>query len=57
MPAFLGQRKKLEFTLIQKLCWPKDKRYPLLPDRDDIEAIVNEAHCTQCKSLAENMRA
>src|SRR5690606_23882094 len=57
MRAFLGQNKKLVFTLIQKFRWPKGKRYPLLSDRDDIIVIVDEAHRTQYKTLAENMRA
>ena len=55
--TFLGQNKKLVFTLIQKFRWPKGKRYPLLSDRDDIIVIVDEAHRTQYKTLAENMRA
>ena len=57
MRAFLGQNKRLVFTLIQKFRWPKGKSYPLLSDRDDIIVIVDEAHRTQYKSLAENMRA
>ncbi|ADE15095.1 type I site-specific deoxyribonuclease, HsdR family [Nitrosococcus halophilus Nc 4] len=57
MRAFLGQNKKLVFTLIQKFRWPKGKRYPVLSERDDIIVIVDEAHRTQYKSLAENMRA
>lgn len=55
--TFLGQNKKLIFTLIQKFRWPKGKRYPVLTERDDIIVIVDEAHRTQYKSLAENMRA
>lgn len=55
--TFLGQNKRLIFTLIQKFRWPKGKSYPLLTDRDDIIVIVDEAHRTQYKSLAENMRA
>jgi type I restriction enzyme R subunit len=55
--TFLGQNKKLVFTLIQKFRWPKGKRYPVLSERDDIIVIVDEAHRTQYKSLAENMRA
>ncbi|MBD1399871.1 type I restriction endonuclease subunit R [Pelovirga terrestris] len=55
--TFLGQNKKLIFTLIHKFRWPKGKRYPLLSKRDDIIVIVDEAHRTQYKSLAENMRA
>lgn len=54
---FLGENKRLVFTLIQKFRWPKGKKYPLLSDRDDIIVIVDEAHRTQYKSLAENMRA
>lgn len=57
MRAFLGQNKRLVFTLIQKFRWPKGKKYPVLSDRDDIIVIVDEAHRTQYKSLAENMRA
>lgn len=55
--AFLGQNKKLVFTLIQKFGWPKGKAYPLLSQRDDIVVIVDEAHRTQYKTLAENLRA
>ena len=57
MRKFLGQNKRLVFTLIQKFGWPKGKEYPLLSDRKDIIVIVDEAHRTQYKSLAENMRA
>lgn len=57
MRTFLGQNKRLVFTLIQKFRWPKGKAYPLLSDRDDIIVIVDEAHRTQYKALAENMRA
>jgi type I restriction enzyme R subunit len=57
MRAFLGQNKRLVFTLIQKFRWPKGQEYPLLSNRDDIIVIVDEAHRTQYRSLAENMRA
>lgn len=57
MRKFLGENKRLVFTLIQKFRWPKGQQYPLLSDRDDIIVIVDEAHRTQYKSLAENMRA
>jgi type I restriction enzyme R subunit len=57
MRKFLGQNKRLVFTLIQKFRWPKGKKYPLLSPRDDIVVIVDEAHRTQYKDLAENMRA
>lgn len=56
MRKFLGQNKRLVFTLIQKFHWPKGKAYPLLSPRDDIIVIVDEAHRTQYRSLAENMR-
>lgn len=54
---FLGQNKRLIFTLIQKFRYDKGKRYPVLSLRDDIVVIVDEAHRTQYESLAENMRA
>jgi type I restriction enzyme, R subunit len=56
MRKFLGQNKHLVFTLIQKFHWPKGKEYPLLSPRDDIIVVVDEAHRTQYRSLAENMR-
>ena len=56
MRKFLGQNKRIVFTLIQKFRWPKGKKYPVLSDRDDIVVIVDEAHRTQYKTLAENMR-
>lgn len=55
--SFLGQNKRLVFTLIQKFRYPKGAQYPVLSERDDIVVIVDEAHRTQYKSLAENMRA
>lgn len=57
MRKFLGQNKRLVFTLIQKFRWPQGQAYPLLSERDDIIVIVDEAHRTQYKSLAENMRS
>ncbi|MDP3229519.1 MAG: type I restriction endonuclease subunit R [Acidovorax sp.] len=54
---FLGQNKRLVFTLIQKFRFDKGAKYPVLSDRDDIVVIVDEAHRTQYKTLAENMRA
>ena len=54
---FLGQNKRLVFTLIQKFRYAKGAKYPVLSARDDIVVIVDEAHRTQYKSLAENMRA
>jgi type I restriction enzyme R subunit len=57
MRKFLGQNKRLVFTLIQKFRWDKGKDYPLLSSRSDIIVMVDEAHRTQYKDLAENMRA
>lgn len=57
MRKFLGENKRLVFTLIHKFRWSKGQKYPLLSDRDDIIVIVDEAHRTQYKSLAENMRS
>ena len=54
---YLGTNKKAIFTLIQKFRYDKGKQYPRLSDRDEIIVIVDEAHRTQYKSLAENMRA
>lgn len=56
MRRFLGKNKRIVFTLIQKFRWPQGQEYPLLSDRDDIIVIVDEAHRTQYKSLAENLR-
>jgi len=54
---YLGQNKRLVFSLIQKFRYDKGKKYPVLSERDDIVVIVDEAHRTQYKDLAENMRA
>lgn len=56
MRKFLGQNKRLVFTLIQKFRWDKGRVYPELSPRNDIIVIVDEAHRTQYKSLAENLR-
>ena len=57
MRKFLGQNKRLVFTLIQKFRFDKGREYPLLSDRDDIVVIVDEAHRTQYRTFAENLRA
>ena len=54
---FLRQDKRIVFSLIQKFRWDKGKTYPVLSDRSDVVVIVDEAHRTQYKALAENMRA
>lgn len=56
MRDFLSRNMRLVFTLIQKFRWDKGQEYPLLSDRDDIIVIVDEAHRTQYRGLAENMR-
>ena len=61
MRKFLGQNKKVVFTLIQKFRYDKGKTYPTLFDpgkeKREVIVMVDEAHRTQYKSLAENMRA
>jgi type I restriction enzyme R subunit len=57
MRKFLGQNKRLVFTLIQKFGWPVGQEYPELSARSDIIVIVDEAHRTQYRRLAENLRA
>lgn len=54
---FLGQNKPFVFTLIHKFGYEKGKKYPILTQRDDVIVIVDEAHRSQYKSLADNMRA
>ena len=56
MRKFLSQNKRIVFTLIQKFRYDKGREYPVLSDRSDIIVIVDEAHRTQYKTLAENMR-
>lgn len=52
---FLRGNKPMVFTLIQKFQYDKAQRYPLLTERDDLIVLVDEAHRTQYKQLAENM--
>ena len=53
---FLKTNKAFVFTLIHKFRYDKGKKYPVLSERDDIIVLVDEAHRTQYKDLAENMR-
>ena len=53
---YLQTNKPFIFTLIQKFVYEKGKKYPVLSERDDILVLVDEAHRTQYKDLAENMR-
>lgn len=54
---FLQKNKEFVFTLIHKFRYDKTKKYPVLSTRNDIFVLVDEAHRTQYKDLAENMRA
>ena len=54
---FLEKNKEFVFTLIHKFRYDKWKQYPILSTRNDIFVLVDEAHRTQYKDLAENMRA
>lgn len=53
---YLTKNKGFIFTLIQKFRYDKDKEFPILSIRNDIIVLVDEAHRTQYKDLAENMR-
>ena len=53
---FLQTNKSFVFTLIHKFRYDKTRKYPVLTERDDIIVMVDEAHRTQYKDLAENMR-
>ena len=53
---YLTKNKGFIFTLIQKFRYDKDKEFPILSTRNDIIILVDEAHRTQYKDLAENMR-
>lgn len=53
----LTEDHRILFSLIQKFRYDKRKKYPLLSKRDDIIVLIDEAHRTQYKSLAENLRA
>lgn len=52
----LSSNTPMIFTLIQKFRYDKNESFPVLSERDDIIVIVDEAHRTQYKDLAENMR-
>lgn len=52
---FLSGNKPMVFTLIHKFQYDKTKKYPILSERNDIIVLVDEAHRTQYKQLAENM--
>lgn len=58
LKEYLATNKPFIFTLIQKFRYDKktETEYPCLTRRDDIIVMVDEAHRTQYKDLAENMR-
>ena len=53
---YLQTNKTFIFSLIHKFRYDKGKKFPVLSRRDDIIVLVDEAHRTQYKDLAENMR-
>lgn len=53
---YLKLNKSFIFSMIHKFRYDKGKKYPVLSTRDDIIVMVDEAHRTQYKELAENMR-
>ena len=53
---YLTKNKEFIFTLIHKFRYDKTEKYPVLSERNDIFVLVDEAHRTQYKDLAENMR-
>ena len=53
---YLTRNKEFIFTLIHKFRYDRTKKFPVLSTRDDIIVLVDEAHRTQYKELAENMR-
>lgn len=52
---FLSGNKPMVFSLIHKFQYDRTKKFPELSQRDDIFVLVDEAHRTQYKQLAENM--
>lgn len=56
LQEMLKGNQRFVFTLIQKFRTEKGKLYPVLSERNDIVVIIDEAHRTQYKDLADNMR-
>jgi type I restriction enzyme R subunit len=56
LQEYLQSNRNFVFTLIHKFGIESGKTFPLLTDRNDWIVIVDEAHRTQYKGLAENMR-
>ena len=55
--VYLQKNKEFIFSTIHKFEYSKTKKFPVLSTRNDIFVLVDEAHRTQYKTLAENMRA
>ncbi|MCR4560231.1 MAG: type I restriction endonuclease subunit R [Bacteroidales bacterium] len=52
---YLKSNKRFIFSMIHKFRYDKGKKYPVLSTRNDIFVLIDEAHRTQYKDLAENM--
>ena len=55
MRKFLGQNKKVVFTLIQKFRYDKGKRYPRLFDPEEGREIIVGAQAVQAASTRRSM--
>jgi type I restriction enzyme R subunit len=53
---YLKTNRKYVFTLIQKFGLPKGKQFKSVSDRDDWIVMIDEAHRSQYKGLADNLR-
>lgn len=56
LKEYLQSNRSFVFTLIHKFGIESGKTFPVLTDRKDWIVIVDEAHRTQYKNLADNMR-
>ena len=56
LKEYLQSNRSFVFTLIHKFGIESGKTFPILTDRTDWIVMVDEAHRTQYKNLAENMR-
>ncbi|ALI98565.1 type I restriction endonuclease subunit R [Rufibacter tibetensis] len=56
LQEYLQSNRSYLFTLIHKFSIEKGRTFPKLTDRDNWIVMVDEAHRTQYKGLAENMR-
>ncbi|MBQ9212881.1 MAG: type I restriction endonuclease subunit R, partial [Bacteroidales bacterium] len=51
---YLQTNKRFIFSMIHKFRYDAGKKYPVLSTRNDIFVLIDEAHRTQYKDLAEN---